>query len=143
MSAEHPAATTLIVMGDGSRHVWVTDPPEVVARALAAGGFVPFKVMSGSGRVWVNAAHVRELGEREATTMNLAEKAITSARAAKFTAEVREKVAAAMDAPEGEREPLLTDALAAAIEALDALTELLIAAREEAGEKFDQAVGRG
>jgi hypothetical protein len=64
--------------------------------------------------------------------MNLAEKAITSARAAQFTAEVRVKVAAAMEAPEGERESLLTEALGAAVEALDALTELLLDARAEA-----------
>lgn len=64
--------------------------------------------------------------------MNLAERAITSARAAEFTAEVREKVAAAMEAPEGEREALLTDALSSAVEALDALTELLLDARAEA-----------
>jgi hypothetical protein len=63
--------------------------------------------------------------------MNLAEKALTSARAAKFTAETREKVGYALVAPAGEREPLLIDALASAVEALDALTALLLAARDE------------
>jgi hypothetical protein len=37
-----------------------------------------------------------------------------------------------MAAPEGEREALLTDALASAVEALDALTALLLDARAEA-----------
>jgi hypothetical protein len=64
--------------------------------------------------------------------MNLAEKAITSARAARFTTETREKVSLAMAAPEAERETLLVDALASAVEALDALTLLLLAARDEA-----------
>lgn len=59
--------TTLIVM-DGApgeeRKFWVTDPPAAVAKALEAGGFVPFQVMSGSGEVWVNSAKVRDLGVR-------------------------------------------------------------------------------
>lgn len=64
--------------------------------------------------------------------MNLAEKAITSAIAARLTTETREKVSVAMGAVEGEREMLLVDALGSAVEALDALTSLLLDARDEA-----------
>jgi len=61
----------------------------------------------------------------EGSTISLVEKALTSNRAAESTGEMRDKIAAAMAAPEGEREPLLIEALAAATEALDALTARL------------------
>jgi hypothetical protein len=58
--------------------------------------------------------------------VNLAEKALASAKAARLTTALRDKVTTAMEAPAGEREPLLVDALAAAVEAMDALTECLL-----------------
>lgn len=62
--------------------------------------------------------------------MNLAERAVASAKAARLTIETREKVSAALEVPAGEREPLLVLALSSAISALDVLTELLIATRD-------------
>jgi hypothetical protein len=63
--------------------------------------------------------------------VNLAERALTSAKAAELTTETRGKVAAAIEAPADERETLLIDALASAVGALDALTALLLAREAE------------
>lgn len=59
--------------------------------------------------------------------VNAAQKALVSAGAARLTTLTREKVAAAIEAQPKERETLIIDALATAVEAIDALTELLLA----------------
>jgi SpoU rRNA methylase family enzyme len=75
--------------------------------------------------------------------VNLADKALTSAKAAQRTTAAREKISAAIAAPLDERESLVIDALESAVEALDALTELLLAARGEAEDRVEPRLGVG
>lgn len=59
--------------------------------------------------------------------MNLAEKALLTSRAAEQTRLMREKVASALVVTGPDREPLLIDSLEAAVKAMDAMTNRLLA----------------
>lgn len=63
--------------------------------------------------------------------MNAAEKAVVSARAWELVKLTREKVTEAIASPPKEREALVIDALETAVEAIDAMTERLLADNDE------------